>query len=101
MRKAVILFLYGIALFIVLRRWYAQGNSGLPNPRVITPTTYLYSILALAADFAYGIPVVIAAGLTLSLYWNSSNKTVAAPSKKPVTPIPSQNTVKPPIKKVG
>lgn len=79
--------MYGVALFFILRVWYAQGNSGLPNPQVISTPTYLYGILALVADFAGGFPVVLGAGLTVALIWQAqgSEAKAANPATTSVT----------------
>src|ERR1035437_4682322 len=73
-RKGYVLFLYGIALAIVLRRYY-KTNSGLVSPSTIAPTTYLYAILALTSEFLEGLPIIIGTGMTASLYWIDSKKT--------------------------
>jgi hypothetical protein len=83
MKKAAILFMYGTVLFFVLRRYYAQGNSGLPTPTVLAAPTYLYGIAAITADFAGGLPVVVAAGLTVALIWQIQGQ---ATNQKPAVP---------------
>lgn len=67
MNKALILFLYGTTLYITVSRWYKAGNSGMPDPRTISPASYLFGILALTADFLEGLPVILALGLTFIL----------------------------------
>lgn len=69
--KAIVLFMFGVALYFILRAYYRQGNTGLPNPQVLSAPTYLYGILALAADFLAGFPIVLAAGLTMALVWQA------------------------------
>jgi hypothetical protein len=92
-RKGYILFLYGIALFIVCRRYY-KTNSGLVDPSVIAPTTYLYGILAIASSFLEGLPVVIATGLTVSLYWTDSKKSTSVATKTTPTTSSKNNIIK-------
>ena len=84
-RKGYILFLYGIALFIVTRRYY-KTNTGLVSPSTIAPTTYLYAVLALSASFLEGLPIVLATGMTASLYWADSKKTTAKATPAKATP---------------
>lgn len=79
--------LYGVALYFVLKAYYAEGNSGLPNPRALMAPTYLYGILALSSDFLEGFPIVLAAGLTVALIWQTQNKTQMQPKKSNVIPI--------------
>lgn len=68
--KALILSMYFVALFIVLRNYYTkQGNTGMPRPDVITGPSYLYAVLGLTADFTGGFTTVLAVGLTLGLYY--------------------------------
>lgn len=71
-RKAFILAMYFAALFIVIKHWYKQpGNSGMPYPTTITAPSYLYGILALTDDFTGGLSTVLAAGLTLGLFYRT------------------------------
>lgn len=98
--KAFIIFLYGVALSIIVKRWYGNGNTGLPSPDVITAPSYLYGVLALTSDFLEGLPVVLAAGLTAGLYYATHNASKAVPSGKrtgvsksprtPVTGVPTK-----------
>ena len=81
--KALILFLYAVALYFSVRNWYNAGNSGLPNPTILAAPTYLYSALALASDFTGDFTIPIAAGLTLTLIWNS--KKVQPPAANSVS----------------
>ena len=67
MNKALVLFLYGVTLYITLSRWYGAGNSGMPEPKVVAPASYLFGILALTADFLEGLPVILAAAFTFIL----------------------------------
>ena len=90
-RKGYILFLYGIALYIVTKRYY-QTNTGLVSPSTIAPTTYLYAVLALTSEFLEGLPIVLATGMTVSLYWIDSKKTTAKPST-PAKATPSKSNV--------
>lgn len=89
MKKSLILFLYIIALFFILRNYYAQKdssgnpvNTGLPNPQMLTGSTYLYALLALSADFLEGIPVVLALALTVSLIWQVTGNQPKTVEKK-------------------
>jgi hypothetical protein len=68
MRKGVILFFYGISLFLVIKEWYAKGNQGIVEPYVMAGPTYAFAILALMADFLGALPVVISAAATAN-YW--------------------------------
>ena len=94
MKKPLLIFMYGIAVYFILRSWYAQGNTGLPRPNILVGPTYLYSILTLASDFAENIPVLIGAGLTLALIVQAQNAGVSkgksgtgtTPIKVPATP---------------
>lgn len=81
MQKSLILFLFIVAVYISLSNDKSKGT--LPNPRTVAPAVYLYGSLALASDFLGGLPVVIAAMLTVALWWR------AHPQKpKPVTAHP-------------
>lgn len=82
MNKSLILLLYGVALFFVLKKWYSEGNSGLPDPQVVRNPSYLYGILALSADFLEGLPVVLVAALTVSLIWQLNNSKNQTTTKK-------------------
>lgn len=86
-KKPIILVLYGVALYFVLRQYY-KNQSGLPNPKVIRNPTYLYGILALASDFTGGLTIPLAAGMTVALIWqaNGTGKPATTTAKKPVTP---------------
>lgn len=95
--------MYGVALSIILKRWYDAGNSGLPKPDVIVAPSYLYGVLALTSDFLEGLPVVLAAGLTAGLYYAvHPSKAVPAgkptgvsrPPRTPVTGTPKTTTAK-------
>lgn len=59
---------------MILRKYYAEGNSGMPNPKVIANPTYLYGILILASDVVGGLPIVLALGLTVALIWQTENQ---------------------------
>lgn len=72
MKKAVILALFGTALYFVLRNYYKNpNNTGVPNPQALVGPFYLYAILALASDFLAGLPIALAAGLTVALIWDA------------------------------
>lgn len=71
MRKSLILGMYAVVLYFVLKKYYANGNQGAPNPSTITAPTYLYAILAITADFLGAFPVVLGAGLTVALIWQA------------------------------
>jgi hypothetical protein len=70
--KAFILALYFVALFIILKNYYKK-NSGMPYPTTITAPSYLYAVLGLASDFTGGFATVLAAGLTLGLFYRTHN----------------------------
>jgi hypothetical protein len=89
-KKAFILFGYAIALYFVLRAWYQQGNSGIPNPKVIGAPTYLYGVLGLVSDFTGGFTVPLTAGVTVALALQA-NKT-----KAPAQSIPKKLQIVPP-----
>lgn len=76
MSKAAIIFLLGATLYITISKYYAAGNTGAPPPQLIGPAVYLFGILTLAADFLSGVPVAIAAGLTVIL-WERANSQVS------------------------
>lgn len=81
MKKPFILMLYGVALYWILREYYKDpANLGMPQPKVLASPTYLYGILALASDFTGGFTIPLAAGLTVSLIWQTNAKSVTAPS---------------------
>lgn len=68
--KALILGMYLVALFIILRHWYKDpNNSGMPYPTTITAPSYLYAVLGLTSDAIGGLGTVLAVGLTVGLYW--------------------------------
>jgi len=67
--KAVILFSYGTAVYLILRKAYQEGHTGIPEPQLLGPPTYLYGILALAEDAIGGVATMIAVALTFSLSW--------------------------------
>lgn len=99
MKNSLILFLYGVALFFVLRTYYNEGNSGMPTPTVLAAPTYLYGILSIVSGFTGALTVPIAAGLTVSLIWQTNAR---APENLPkaktnqIFPLPDV-----PTKKVG
>ena len=70
--KAFILAMYLVALFIILKNNYHQsGKAGMPYPTLITAPSYLYAVLGLTADFTGGLSAVLAAGLTLGLFYKT------------------------------
>lgn len=79
--KAFILSLYFVALFIILKNYYNQGNSGMPYPTTITAPSYLYAVLALTSDFTGGLSTVLAAGLTMGLFYRTHNGNNPLPTK--------------------
>lgn len=87
MKKPLLIFMYGIAVYFILRSWYSQGNTGLPRPNILVGPTYLYSILTLASDFAENIPVLIGAGLTLALIIQAQNAGVSKGGNTGTKPI--------------
>ncbi len=54
----------------------------MPDPTVIGPATYLFAVLALAADFLEGLPVIIAAALTFIL-WQKAPARMATSQTSP------------------
>jgi hypothetical protein len=103
--KAFILALYFVALFIVVKNYYNKGGEGMPYPTYVTAPSYLYGVLGLTADFTGGLSTVLAAGLTLGLFYRTHTgsdplipgtvKVTAAKTKKPAVKTP----VKPGTKK--
>lgn len=87
-KKSIILLLYGVALFFILRRYY-KTNSGLPTPTVLAAPTYLYGIGLLVSDFGGGVPVVIMAGLTLGLIWRTQAEAPTAKNQTGAPPTPT------------
>lgn len=69
MNKSVILFAYGTALYLILRKAYQEGHTGIPEPSLLAAPTYLYGILALAENFVGGIATFMAISLTFGLMW--------------------------------
>lgn len=82
MKKAVVLMLFVVAVYFILDAYYKEGNSGIPNPSVLTAPTYLYGALALSADFLEGFPIVLAAGLTVALIWQAQGRNNAKPTQQ-------------------
>ena len=97
MKKGAILFLYAVALSVILRRYY-KTESGLPKPSTIVGASYLYGILALSADFLETVPLPFAAILTVALIWRTQATETPATTatKKPTT-----SATKTPVKKAG
>ena len=89
MRKAVILTMFGISMFMLLRAWYQQGNNGLPTPSVISKPGWAFGVLLIASDFMETIPVVFAIAITFMLAQSAQKikqtATPATPTKKPTT----------------
>lgn len=86
MSKALVVFLFGLTLYITLNAWYKEGNTGTPDPSVIAPSAYLFGILALTADFLEGLPVILAAALTFIL-WERTQKPASTGSKSAKQPM--------------
>lgn len=88
--------MFGIANVIILKRWYAAGNGGLPHPQVIAAPAYLYGVLALASEFLQGLPVVLSVGLTVGLWYAvhpaQAKKDEPATATKPKTSLSGTNT---------
>lgn len=86
--KAYLLLLYSVSLYITLNAWYKQGNSGVPDPTVIAPATYVFALLLLASNFLDGLPAIIGTSLTFLLYLRehgenpSGAKTMTTPKIK-------------------
>lgn len=75
--------MYATAMYFVLKRYYAAGNTGIPNPQTMVGPTYLYIILALASDFFGGAAGFIGAGLTVAMIWDAE--------KNPIASVPSNS----------
>jgi hypothetical protein len=69
--KAFILSLYFVALFIIVKNYYDKGGAGMPYPTTITAPSYLYGVLGITSDFTGGLSTVLAAGLTLALFYRT------------------------------
>jgi len=63
--------MYFVALFIIVKNYYNKGNTGMPYPTTITAPSYLYAILGITSDFTEGLSTVLAAGLTLALFYRT------------------------------
>lgn len=104
--KAFILGLYMVALFIILRHWYSEkGNKGMPPPSTITAPSYLYGVLGIVSNITGDFGTVLAAGLTLGLYYavkknNGTLTGVTAATAPKVAPGHSVTAKTPPPKKV-
>lgn len=86
MKKPFILFLYGTALFWILRSYYKDpANTGMPRPQTLSAPTYLYGILSLASDFTGGFTVPLAAGLTVALIWQTQTKDKSQSNQNRIT----------------
>lgn len=79
MSKALIIFMFGITLYVTINAWYKEGNTGAPDPTVIAPAAWLFGVLALTADFLEGLPVILAVALTFILWERTT------PATKPTT----------------
>lgn len=84
MKKGAIILLMGVALYFVLKNYYAQGNQGIPNPETVMPAFYLYGLLALSTEFLDNFPVILAAALTVALIWRVQDQTKTT-NKQPTT----------------
>jgi hypothetical protein len=69
--KAFILAMYLVALFIILKNYYRKNKGGMPYPTVVVAPSYLYGVLSVTADFTGGLSTVLAAGLTLGLFYRT------------------------------
>lgn len=76
MTKPLLLFLYGVSVYITLSRWYKAGNSGMPDPAVIGPSTYLFGVLLLTSDFLEGLPVILGLAMTFVLFNQGKPETI-------------------------
>jgi hypothetical protein len=92
-QKSIIVVMWGIALGIILNRYYRNGNSGLPNPRAIAAPSYLYGVLAITSEFLEGLPVVLSVGLTAALFY-MTNPNLAGSSPDVTKPKGKPNAVK-------
>lgn len=95
--------LYGVAMFWILREYYKDpANLGIPRPKAIAAPTYLYAILALASDFTGGFTIPLAAGMTVSLIWQTQAKNAKAGALAGVTSVaPRQSTPTPGTSQAG
>lgn len=66
--KAYLLFLYAVSLYITLNSWYKEGNTGIPDPTVIGPATYLFALLLLSANFVGGLSAILGTSMTFLLF---------------------------------
>lgn len=80
--KAYLLLLYSISLYITLSAWYKQGNTGVPDPTVIAPATYVFALLLLAANFLDGLPAILGTSMTFILYLRAHGKNPSGASTK-------------------
>ena len=99
MKKSFILALYGVALYFVLRNYYRQGNTGIPDPRVIGAPTYLYGILSLVTDFTGGFTIPLAAGMTFALAIRNTG--TQSPSSNSVSAATAGSPQRQSVKKAG
>lgn len=84
--KGLILFFYIVAIYFILKTYYAHGNAGMPNPKTFTAPTYLYGSLALASEFLEGLPIVLAGIFTIALIWQANgNMPKQVTQKSPTT----------------
>lgn len=91
MNKPIILSLYGVTLWITVSRWYQAGGKGMPDPATIGPATYLFAVLAIAADFLEGLPVILAAALTFILWQRAPARVATGGSTSKIgTPNPNK-----------
>lgn len=97
--KALILSMYFVALFIIVKNYYNKGGSGMPYPTTITAPSYLYAVLGLTADFTGGLSTVLAVGLTLGLFYRThTGSDPLIPGTVKTTPKNTKTKTKPPDK---
>lgn len=87
MHKSYLLFLYAVSLYITLNAWYKEGHSGIPDPTVVGPATYVFALLLLLSNVLEGLPAILGTALTFMLYLRAHGQN-PPPSKlntKPTT----------------
>jgi hypothetical protein len=92
--KAYLLFLYAITLYITLNAWYKQGNSGIPDPAVVGPSTYLFALLLLTSNFVGGISAILGTSMTFLIYQRAHGTANTTQQPKPTGASPKAPQLK-------
>lgn len=94
-QKALILMLYAATLVVVLKKWYGQGNTGMPEPTPMAAPTYAYAIILVASSFVGDLATIVALGGFFA-FWNQAQSipTAKTPPKTAKKKVPKR-----PIKK--